>query len=162
MGAVKATASSGRDHALVVRWAGAVGVIVARQDRRCETVRVPYIRTIRALIAEKEAEIARLGAELSAARAYVRLLRNRLKAAEKRLEGSPEETDDPIVTVRRAILEAGQPVFVDDLLAVLGQPLTRDSREQLRRLLLPWVRRGEVFTRPRPSMFGLVEKETRR
>lgn len=135
---------------------------MARGDRRCENVRVPYIRTIRALIAEKEAEIARLEAELSAARAYVRLLRNRLKAAEKRLQELPEESDDPIVTVRRAILEAGQPVFIDDLMVVLGYPITRDSREQLRRLLVPWVRRGEVFTRPRPSVFGLIELEKRR
>lgn len=115
-----------------------------------------------ALIAEKEAEIARVEAELSAARAYVHLLRDRLKTAEKQLEELPEESDDPIVTVRRAILEAGQPVFIDDLLAALGHPITRESREQLRRLLVPWVRRGEVFTRPRPSMFGLIEMEKRR
>lgn len=120
---------------------------------------MPYIRTIRMLIAEKEAEIARLEAEHSAARAYVSLLRNRLKSAEKRLEDLPEESDDPIHAVRRAILEAGQPVFIDDLLVILGHPITRDSREELRRLLVPWVRRGEVFTRPRPSMFGLVELE---
>lgn len=135
---------------------------MARGDRRCEDIHVSYIRTIRALIGEKEAEIARLEAELSAARAYVRLLRNRLEAAEKRLEELPEESDDPIVTVRRAILEAGQPVFIDELLVVLGHPITRDSREQVRRLLLPWVRREEVFTRPRPSMFGLIELEKRR
>jgi hypothetical protein len=67
---------------------------------------VPYVRTIRALIADKEAEIAKLEAEQSAAGAYVRLLRKRLEAAEKR-----------------------------------------------------WVRRGEVFTCPRPSIFDLIELE---
>ncbi|HUP60216.1 MAG TPA: hypothetical protein VNA69_07335 [Thermoanaerobaculia bacterium] len=123
---------------------------------------MPYIRTIRALIVEKEAEIARLEAELSAARAYVRLLENRLNAAGKRLQELPEESDDPIVAVRRVILEAGQPVFIDDILVALGRPMTRDSREQIRRLLLPWIRRGEVFTRPRPSMFGLTELERHR
>lgn len=114
------------------------------------------------MIAAKEAEIAKLEAELSAARTYVRLLRKRLQAAGKRLEEVPEESDDPIVAARRVIMEAGQPVFIDDLLAGLGHPATRDSREQLRRVLVPWVRRGEVFTRPRPSMFGLIELEKRR
>ena len=123
---------------------------------------MPYVRTIRALITDKEAEIAKLEAELSAARAYVRLLRNRLNAAEKRLAELPEESGDPIVAIRRIIVEAGQPVFIDDILSALGRPITRDSREQLRRLIVPWVRRGEVFTRPRPGMFGLIELEKRR
>jgi hypothetical protein len=89
-------------------------------------------------------------------------LRNRLTAAEKRLEEIPEESEDPIVAVRRAILQAGHPMFIDDILIAVGRPVTRDSREDLRRLLVPWVRRGDVFTRPRPSRFGLIELEKRR
>jgi hypothetical protein len=117
-----------------------------------------YLDTIRGLIAEKQADITRLEAELSAARAYVRLLQSRLQAAQARLDDLPE-SEDPIIAIRRLILEAGQPMFIDDILQGLGRPVTRDSREQIRRLLLPWVRRHEVFTRPRPSMFGLLEFE---
>jgi hypothetical protein len=121
---------------------------------------MPYIDTIRALILEKEAELARLEAELSAGRTYVRLLESRVKAAEKRMEEYPE-TDDPVVAVRRVLAGAGQPLFIDEILHALGETVSRDSREQLRRLLLPWVRRGEIFSRPRPGTFGLMEWELR-
>jgi hypothetical protein len=119
---------------------------------------MPYLDTLRALISEKEADIARLEAELSAARAYVLLLTNRLQTAERRLAEAPQ-ADDPVLAVRRILAGAGQPLFIDEILHELGQPVSRDAREDLRRLVLPWVRRGEVFTRPRPGTYGLAEWE---
>lgn len=120
------------------------------------------MQTIRALIADKEAEMAHLEAELSAARAYIEALENRLKEAETRIDEAPGDTDDPIVAIRRVILEAGQPLFIDDIVRGLGRRVSRESREHIRRLVLPWVRRGEIFTRPRPLMYGLLELESKR
>lgn len=115
-----------------------------------------YADTIRTLIVDKESEIARLEAELAAARAYVGLLERRLDAAERTLD-DVEESADPVVVVRRMILEARQPLFIDEILRGLGRRVTREERDELRRLLLPWVRRKEIFTRPRPLTFGLIE-----
>lgn len=117
-----------------------------------------YLDTLRALAAEKQAELVRLEAELAAGRAYLRFLRERIEAAEQRCGDEPDCTD-PVIVIRRLILEAGQPLYIDDILRGLDRPLNRDGREEIRQLLLSWVRREEIFTRPRPGVFGLVELE---
>ncbi len=117
-----------------------------------------YLTTLRALVAEKRAELVRLEAELAAGQAYLQCLEERILAAEARA-GDLAETDDPVVAIRRLIREAGQPLYIDEILRGLDRPLSRDTREEVRQLLLSWVRRGEIFTRPRPAIFGLIELE---
>ena len=102
---------------------------------------MPYIETLRALIREKEAELARLEADLVGGRAYVRLLEERVTAAEQR-QGEIPEADDPVVSVVTILAASGHPLFIDEILEAMGQTVSRDSREQLPRILLPWVRRG--------------------
>ena len=116
--------------------------------------------TLRRVAAEKEAEIARLRAELAAAEAFLGSLRSSIEELEDRREPpAPEAADgpDPLAEVRKLIRTAGKPLYIDELLRGLGWPLSRESREEIRTLLRPWVRRGELFTRPRPSTYGLVE-----
>jgi hypothetical protein len=120
---------------------------------------VTYRDTLRALAAEKQAELVRLEAELAAGRAYLRFLTERIEAAEKRCGDGEPECTDPVIVIRRLIREAGQPLYIDDILRGLDRPLNRDGREEIRQLLLSWVRREEIFTRPRPGVFGLVELE---
>ncbi len=117
-----------------------------------------YLDTLRALAAEKRAELVRLEAELAAGRAYLRFLDERVEAADKRCAGEPE-CIDPVIVIRRLIREAGQPLYIDDILRGLDRPLNREGREEIRQLLLSWVRREEIFTGPRPEVFGLVELE---
>ena len=117
-----------------------------------------YLDTLRALAAEKQAELVRLEAELAAGRAYLRFLEERIEAAEQR-SGDEPESNDPVIVIRRLIREAGRPLYIDDILGGLDRPLNRDGREEIRQLLLSWVRREEIFTRPRPGVFGLVELE---
>ena len=115
-----------------------------------------YLTTLRALAAEKKAELVRLEAELEAGRAYLRCIEDRITAGEA--QGSDEPvSEDPVVAIRRLIRDAGEPLYIDDILRGLDRPLNRASREEIRQLLLSWVRRGEIFTRPRPAIFGLVE-----
>lgn len=116
-----------------------------------------YLDTLRALAAEKNAELVRLEAELAAGRAYLRLLEDRIEAAEQR--STEIECSDPVIVIRRLIREAGRPLYIDDILRGLDRPLNREGREEIRHLLLSWVRREEIFTRPRPGVFGLVELE---
>ena len=120
--------------------------------------RSTYVTTLRALAADKRAELARLEAEIDAAHAYLRSTEERIAAGEARAGDEPD-TDDPVVAIRRLIREAGRPLYIDDILRGLDLPLNRASREEIRQLVLSWVRRGEIFTRPRPSIFGLVELE---
>lgn len=117
-----------------------------------------YLDTLRALAAEKQSELVRLEAELTAGRAYLRFLEDRIEAAEER-SGDEPECNDPVIVIRRLIREAGQPLYIDDILRGLDRPLNRDGREEIRQLLLSWVRRQEIFTRPRPGVFGLLELE---
>lgn len=115
--------------------------------------------TLRRIAVETEVEIARLQAELLAARARLQSLRRSIGTLESRLGDEPaaDDRDDPVLRIRGLIRQAGQPLYIDDILRGLGHPISRDAREELRALLRPWLRRGEVFTRPKPSTFGLVE-----
>lgn len=117
-----------------------------------------YLDTLRALASEKQAELVRLEAELAAGRSYLRFLHERIEAAEQRCGDEPACTD-PVIVIRRLIREAGHPLYIDDILRGLHRPLNREGREEIRQLLLSWVRREEIFTRPRPGIFGLVELE---
>jgi hypothetical protein len=121
---------------------------------------VSRLDTLRRIAGEAEVDIARLRAELVAARARLSSLRRSIGALESRSDRGPDadDHDDPVLRVRSLIREAGRPLFIDDILRGLDRPISRDAREELRALLRPWLRRGEVFTRPRPSTFGLVEQ----
>ena len=126
--------------------------------RAWQNAGMTYLDTLRSLLAEKESEIVRLEAELDAAHSYQRFLAGRIDDAEQR-RGEEPASDDPVLIIRRLVLEAGKPLFIDDILRGLRLPLNRDSREEIQRMLVSWVRRGEIFTGPRPSTFGLIEME---
>lgn len=117
-----------------------------------------YLDTLRTVAAEKQTELVRLEAELAAGRAYLRFINDRIELAEQR-GGNEPECSDPVIVIRRLIREAGRPLYIDDILRGLDRPLNREGREEIRHLLLSWVRREEIFTRPRPGIFGLVELE---
>jgi hypothetical protein len=48
-------------------------------------------------------------------------------------------------------------VHLDDLLLELGKKVTRSSQASLAGSLAAYVRREEIFTRPAPNTFGLIE-----
>ena len=62
-----------------------------------------------------------------------------------------------LAKARDAIKQAGKPMHVSDLLAALGRDITRMNRSGLSGSMAAYVRRGEIFTRPAPNTFGLVE-----
>jgi hypothetical protein len=55
------------------------------------------------------------------------------------------------------ILSRGRPVHIDDLLQALGRDNTREAKASLGSSLAAYVRREEIFTRPAPNTFGLIE-----
>ncbi|MBY0494829.1 MAG: hypothetical protein K2Y23_11495 [Cyanobacteria bacterium] len=56
-----------------------------------------------------------------------------------------------------AIKRAGHALHVNVLLPAIGRPVNRAERSAISGTLAAYVRKGDVFTRPAPNTFGLVE-----
>ena len=119
----------------------------------------------RAIIEErvrrKEAEVQALEKKLEAARVYLQALADVLRAIDKAADDEPQETalrrGSAVTKAREIILEAGAPVHIDHLLTRLGREVTRKTKASLTGSLAAYVRREEIFTRPAPNTFGLIE-----
>ncbi len=122
---------------------------------------MPGIDVIDGKIKRKEAEIATLEKKLEVARVYLHALRDIRVAMASEIA---DEDSDPalrkgsaVARAREAILKEGVPVHMDLLLERLGRPITRDTKASLTSSLSAYVRRGEIFSRPAPNTFGLIE-----
>ncbi|MDK9721899.1 MAG: winged helix-turn-helix domain-containing protein [Rhodospirillales bacterium] len=117
---------------------------------------------IKGRILKKEHEIQVLEEKLKAARIYVQALQDVLKVIGGEPDkASPSESGlrsgSSVDRARAAILSNLEPMHINDLLEVLGMDQSRESRASLTSSLSAYVRRNEIFTRPAPSTFGLVE-----
>ena len=110
---------------------------------------------------KKEQELQVLEEKSRNARVYVQALRDIIKLLDNEPEGTPAETalrpGSAVAQAREVILRRSEPVHVNDLMEALGRESTRESRASLTSSLASYVRRGEIFTRPAPNTFGLVE-----
>jgi hypothetical protein len=52
---------------------------------------------------------------------------------------------------------AGTPLHITDLLSAMGKESSRKNRTSLASSLSAYVRNSDVFTRPKPNTFGLME-----
>jgi hypothetical protein len=120
-------------------------------------------------IAKKEMEIQELEMKLREAKAYIQALQDVMKMMPREESDSThsrESTDSTmrdgsyVSDAREAIRKAGNPLHVVDILKASGRPTDRKSRLGMGGSLAAYVRRGEVFTRPKPNTFGLIELET--
>jgi hypothetical protein len=111
----------------------------------------------------KKAEIAKLESDLAVARSYAQALEDTLKLAprdgmeEQPPEVKPLRPGTALAKAREAILNAGKPLFLSDLLAALGKEDTNANRLSLAGSLGSYVRDRKIFTRPGPNQFGLIE-----
>lgn len=121
----------------------------------------------RSVVAErlrkKMQEVQSLEEKLRTARIYVQALQDVMKAmgaTPTAPETKPERSlraGSGVSQARDVILKAGKPVHISDLLSGIGKEDTRDGRASLTSSLAAYVRRGEIFTRPAPNTYGLVE-----
>jgi len=119
-------------------------------------------RAIDDRLRKKQLEITSLEEKLKAAKIYVSALQDVMKllnrdddqadTAEAKLR--PGST---VAQAREIILERGEPVHIDDLLTAMGKEVSRDSKASLAGSLAAYVRKEEIFTRPAPNTYGLVE-----
>jgi hypothetical protein len=120
-------------------------------------------RELEKRITRKQQDIRDLQQKIREAEIYVGALQDVLRLLPK---GVPEEASQfvlrsgsSLARVREEILKAGHPLHVVDLLKVMGLPGDRKHRGGLSGTLSPYVRRGQIFTRPAPNTFGLKELE---
>ena len=119
-------------------------------------------RKIEERIKKKEQEIQDFEDKIREARIYIQALQDVLKIMPRDMEpsGRPEASLRPgsaVAKAREIILTRKHPVHVTQLLRELGMEVTRESRAGLSGSLSAYVRRREIFTRPAPNTFGLVE-----
>lgn len=112
---------------------------------------------------KKEQEIQGLEERLRSARTYLTALQDILKLlSDDEDESAPNagrailRTGSGVDQARQAILRNGAPLHISALADAIGQA-TREGRISLASSLAAYVRKGEIFTRPAPNTFGLVE-----
>ena len=118
-------------------------------------------RKIEERLRKKEEEIREFEAKIRDARIYVQALQDVLKilprGSERNVRAGALRPGSSMARVREFILERGRPGHVTELLEALGRPATREARASLSGSLAAYVRKGEIFTRPNPNTFGLIE-----
>jgi hypothetical protein len=113
---------------------------------------------------KKEQEIQGLEERLRTARTYVTALQDILKllGGDEDVAAAPNASrailraGSSVDQARQTILRNGAPVHISALADAIGQD-TREGRISLASSLAAYVRKGEIFTRPAPNTFGLVE-----
>jgi hypothetical protein len=118
-------------------------------------------RKIEEKLRKKEEEICEFEAKIRDARIYVQALRDVLKilprGSERNIRAGALRPGSGMAKVREFILEKGCPGHVTELLEALDRPATREARASLSGSLAAYVRKREIFTRPSPNTFGLIE-----
>lgn len=126
-------------------------------------------RKIEEKIVKKQQEIQELDLQMREARAYIQALQDVAKMLPKDGDGLRETSDVSQVSAdsmragsyvsdaRTAILAAGKPLHVVHILKASGRPNDRKNRIGMAGSLSAYVRRNEIFTRPKPNTFGLIE-----
>ena len=115
---------------------------------------------------KKEQEVQALEERVRTARTYIQALQDVLKlldgdkSQEVGVVASAESVLRPgsaVHKARVAILAASAPIHINALTEAIGGDSSREGRISLASSLAAYVRKGEIFTRPAPNTFGLVE-----
>lgn len=97
------------------------------------------------------------------AHAYIGALSETLKLLPRQTPGTAAamalRAGSEVARAREAILKAGKPLHVDELLKALGKPVNHNNKASLSGSMATYVRKQTVFTRPAPNTFGLIELE---
>src|SRR5438128_11580758 len=113
-------------------------------------------------IDKKSQEIAEAEKHIELERSYLQGMMDMLKMIPANHDSSVQGTKSitlrhgsEVAKAREAILKAGKPLHISDILNALNKPLS--TRTGLAGSLSAYVRDGKIFTRPEPNTFGLIE-----
>ncbi len=118
-------------------------------------------RNIERLIQKSEQELFELHDAIQMKRAYIQGLRDTLKYLPKDYADDTTSTlrvGSDLAKAQEAILKAGKPLHITELLKALGKEPTHKSRVSLSGSIGAYVRNKQFFTRPAPNTFGLIEE----
>jgi len=109
-------------------------------------------------------EIRELNIKMREATAYVIGLEETLKLLPRENFTEAANTslrpDSAVAKAREAILKAGKPLHINEILKQLGKEINHDSKASLSGSIGAYVRNNQHFTRPAPNTFGLIELES--
>jgi len=116
-------------------------------------------------IKKKEQEIKELEAKIHEARVYIQAFQDSIKLLPKDQSDNataqdllrPGSTNAKVYGFLKA---TGTPMHVGAILEAIGKVNNKANRVSLSGALGAYVRRKEIFTRPAPNTFGLIEMES--
>ena len=114
-------------------------------------------------IKDTQAEIQELEAQLAEKRAFLSGLQEAAKLFPKEVSNGTQQSEkslrlgSDLDKTRLFLKKKGAPVHIVEILEGIGKEATQEARLSLSGSLGAYFRRGEIFTRPRPNTFGLVE-----
>lgn len=119
------------------------------------------LKKVEERLRKKQQEIAALEEKVKAGRAYIQALQDVLKILSRDADDDEPESKlrpgSAVAQARDVILDNGSPMQIDEILSALGKAATRETRASLVGSIAAYVRRDEIFTRPAPNTFGLIE-----
>jgi len=111
------------------------------------------------LLDRKLQEIRDLEVQLEKARAYMQAIQDSMRLLPKE-NGNSDMALRPgtaLARTRDVLRSAGKPMHITEILKALGRATDKSHRISLSGSLSSYVRNSQVFTRPAPNTFGLVE-----
>jgi len=112
-------------------------------------------------IERKQQEILELEMQIREAKAYIQALQETVKMLPKDSEQlNPDQVLRPgsgVAKARDVIKAAGKPLHISEILKALNLPVDKKHRVSLGGSLSGYARRDEIFIRPLPNTFGLIE-----
>ena len=111
------------------------------------------------LVDRKQEEIKVLELQLEKAKAYLQAMQDSMRVI-PRESGQGDVVLRPGTALARArdiLRVAGKPLHITEILKALGQPTDKKHRLSLSRSLSSYVRNAQIFNRPAPNTFGLIE-----
>jgi hypothetical protein len=119
------------------------------------------------IIERKRQEAAELEASLRDARTYIEAMTDAMKALPREPvnangAGGAEPTLRPgtmVYQVRELLRKSHKPLHISEILQGLGRPIDKKNRVSVSGSLAAYVRNKQIFARPKPNTFGLLEME---
>jgi len=114
------------------------------------------------LVDRKQQEIKNLELQIEKARTYIEALQDSMRLLPKDAAAASEATlrpDTALARTRDILRAAGKPLHINELLKALGSPADSKHKLSLGGSLANYVRKGQIFSRPAPNTFGLIEMD---
>lgn len=119
-------------------------------------------RKLESKVSDQQKRISDLERQIAEARAYLNGLQDSLKLLPVDGIGSPKQelrAGSDLAKARDILQAEGKPMHVDEILKRIGKDVTRNSKSGLGASMGSYVRKGIIFTKSGPNVFGLVEFE---